>query len=507
MNHRLSSNLAAIDAGSNGIRMIVARLNTDGKLETLENIRLPVRLGQDAFTTGRFSEGTMQLAVEAFLRFRQIADLFKVDRARAVGTSAMREAENAELLIDRIYRETGFMIEVISGEEEARLIHLAVKHAVDLQDKISLLIDIGGGSVEVTLSDGENILSTESLGIGTVRLLSRLAEQNDHKLPLDHLLREYAASARRYVENEISGRKIQICLGTGGNLEEMGKLRKRLFKKQRSELISSDDLERLIGYLGGMSYEDRVENLDLNPDRADVILPAMIVVQMIIHEANIDRVLIPNVGLKDGVLLEMAPLALGPRLPRRVQVMASVEQMGGKYAYDAEHAAIVARLAARLFNQSLSLHQLTENEGLLLEAAAMLHDVGHFINAIDHDRHGYYLLMHHPLIGLTDAEQEVVANLVCYHRKKTPTQSDENFKNLSQKDRTVVTKLVALLRLADALDMSHMARVLDVFLEQDQNRVWRLHLISQSEAMLEKWALAKRKTLFEELFGVKLEVA
>ena len=138
--------------------MLVSRLDNDAKLETLENIRLPVRLGQDAFTSRLFSEQTMQMAVEAFIRFRQVADLFEVRQVRAVATSAMREAINSDLLIDRLHRETGFSVEIISGEDEARLIHLAVKHALDLHDKIALLIDIGGGSIEVLLSDGENIL-------------------------------------------------------------------------------------------------------------------------------------------------------------------------------------------------------------------------------------------------------------------------------------------------------------------------------------------------------------
>jgi exopolyphosphatase/guanosine-5'-triphosphate,3'-diphosphate pyrophosphatase len=500
------TNLAAIDVGSNAIRMLVSRLDSDGKLDTLENIRLPVRLGQDAFTSRLLSEQTMQMAVDAFIRFRQVADLFDVRQARAVATSAMRESINSDLLIDRIFRETGVAIEIITGEEEVRLIHLAVSHAVDIQGKTTLLIDIGGGSVEVLLSDGENILSSESFSLGTVRLLSKLNGQNGKRLPLSNLLREYAASAHRYVDREIGNYKVQICVGTGGNLEELGKLRKRLFKKHRSDLITLEDLERINELLGPMTVEERIQQIGLNPDRADVILPAIIVLEMIVREAHIREVLIPGVGLKDGVLLEMAPLAVGPSLPRRVQVMASVEQMGSKFAYDAEHAANTARLATRLFDQSYTLHQLTDNERLLLETAAMLHDIGHYINTIDHDRHGYYLLIHHPLIGLTSTEQEIVANLVLYHRKQTPTASDENLYNLSQRERDIITKLIAILRIADALDTSHMGRIQSITLEQVSSGQWQLNLQSTSEAMLEKWALAKRKSLFQDVFGIKLEV-
>jgi exopolyphosphatase/guanosine-5'-triphosphate,3'-diphosphate pyrophosphatase len=163
-------------------------------------------------------------------------------------------------------------------------------------------------------------------------------------------------------------------------------------------------------------------------------------------------------------------------------------------------------MAARLFNQSLSLHHLTENERLLLEIAAMLHDIGHFINTLEHDKHGYYLLCYHTLIGLTTAEQAVVANIVRYHRKAPPTASDENIKLLPQKDRLAVIKLCALLRLADALDTSHTSRVRDVSLEQRTGGVWHLKLLGEGDSMLEKWTLDKRKFLFQDVYGVRLEV-
>jgi exopolyphosphatase/guanosine-5'-triphosphate,3'-diphosphate pyrophosphatase len=382
-----------------------------------------------------------------------------------------------------------------------------VTSAVNIKGKRAVLIDIGGGSVEVTLSDGESILSTESYGMGTVRLLRKLETNEGKRLPFNRLVREYAESARRHIDREIGNEKVEVCLGTGGNIEEMGKLRKRLFKREREDVISLDDLERLVEKLSELSVDERMKKLDLRPDRADVILPATVVLHMIAREIGVKEVLIPGVGLKDGVLIDMAPLAMGPSLPRRDQALASAERMGRKYAYDAEHAIFTARMAARLFNQSLSLHHLAENERLLLEIAAMLHDIGHFINTLEHDKHGYYLLSHHMLIGLTPAEQAVVANVVRYHRKEIPSTADENYKMLPQRDRLVVTKLCALLRLADALDTSHTARVSDVSLEQDSGGVWKMKLLGAGDFMLEKWTLEKRKTLFQDVFGVKLEIA
>ena len=341
--------IAAIDVGSNAIRMMVSQLNTTGNLETLENLRLPVRLGQDAFTTGVFSEQTMQMAVDAFLRFRKVADVFEVNQTRAVATSAMRETGNSDFLIERILSESGFAIEIISGEEEARLIHLAVINTLNLLGGKAILIDIGGGSVEVTLSDGERIISTESYGMGTVRLLNKLESSDGKTMPFNRLVREYAESARLHIDREIGAEKVSICVGTGGNIEEMGKLRKRLFKRERDDLINLDELERLVEELGEMSVAERMRKLDLRSDRADVILPAAVVLHMIAREAGVSEVLIPGVGLKDGLLLDMAPMAMGPSLPRRDQAVASAERMGRKYAYDAEHAFFTARMAVSLF--------------------------------------------------------------------------------------------------------------------------------------------------------------
>lgn len=497
--------IAAIDVGSNAIRMVVGGLDSQGEVGTIENVRVPVRLGQDAFTMGQFSEETMQMAVGAFLQFRQVAQVFGVVDTRAVATSAVREAHNRDILIDRIAHQTGFTLEVIGADEEARLIHLAVKRTVDIRDRHAVLIDIGGGSVEVTISDGENVLSTESYEMGTVRLLRQLEENRDERLPFHQLVREYAGKARRRIEQEIGDEPVDVCLGTGGNVEEMGRLRRKLFKGERDDRITVDEIGRLIEKLSRMTVEERIRKMRLRGDRADVLLPAAIVLRMIAREVRAREVLIPGVGLKDGILLEMVPLARGPALPRREQVWASAVRLGQKYKFDGEHSLLIARLAARLFNQSLSLHHLTEKELLLLEAAALLHDIGHFINTIDHDQHGYYLLRHNQLVGLTEEEQEIIANIVRYHRKDLPAISDDNFKALSQKSRLVVTKLCALMRLADALDTSHTGRVRDVILEQHQDG-WRLVPVGEQALMLEKWSLEKRKALFQDVFGVPLSV-
>lgn len=498
-------NISAIDVGSNAMRMVVGEVDESWQVRPIENIRLPVRLGQDVFDRGYLEEKTIQQTEEVFLRFRQMAENFNVHQLRAVATSAAREAENSDLLVDRVFRTSGIEIEIISGEEEARLIHAAVAHVLNLKDKRTLLIDIGGGSVEVTLSSGRNIISTDSYNMGTVRLLQKLNGSKSN-LPLGNLVREYVEAARYRIEQDLGDKKIQICAGTGGNVEEIGRLRQKLFKAESDHFITLEELEKLIERLERMTYEQRMDKLKLRPDRADVILPASIVLHLIAREAGVKQIMIPNVGLKDGILLDIAEdLSKSLRPRRQEQAWESALHMGRKYQFNEEHARLTSRLAARLFEQSRQLHHLDESNRLLLEIGALLHDIGHFINTADHEKHGAYLVSASPLIGLTQREKNIIANLIRYHRKQLPSTHDEDFKSLPQKDRLIVTKLSVLLRLADSLDISHMENVNDVTLKETGS-AWKLKVSGKKDQLLMKWAFDKRKSQFREVFGVSLEM-
>lgn len=497
--------IAAIDVGSNAIRLIIGRLNYGGQVEVIDNLRLPVRLGRDVFGQGQIGEQTAQQALDAFKRFSKVIEDHRVSELRAVATSAMREAANSDLLRDRIARSTGIEIEVISGEEEARLIHLAVLNAIEVGDGYVMLVDIGGGSVEVTLSQGRSILSTESYNMGTVRLLQKLEERTAHE-SFARLIRDYAEAAKRRIDREIGGRKVELCIGTGGNIEEMGKLREKIFKRDSDKRITLEELDALVETLGRLNVKERERKFKLKPDRADVILPASIVLQIIAHKAGAKEILIPHVGLKDGVLWDMAQgLVRGLESPSREQAWVSAMQLGEKYQFDSDHGRQVSRFAGILFDQTRELHNLDDENKLLLEIAALLHDIGHFISTLDHHKHGWYILTANPLIGLSENMHAIVANIVRYHRKSTPATQDENFRALPPKDRLIVSKLSALLRLADGLDVSHTKRVREVSMERSKKN-WRLSIKGDGNLMLETWALQKRRALFQDVFGIALEI-
>ncbi len=507
--------IAAIDAGSNALRMMVGNLTPAGEVEPIRSMRLPVRLGQDVFSTGKLQEKTIRQAAEAFDHFHRVADELGAESVRAIATSAMREAANRDILLDRIFARTGMQVEVISAAEEARLIHLAVSKTLNLKGKRALLVDIGGGSVEVTLSEGRNILSTQSYKLGAVRLLQELEGARGRgpslfaaEKPLSRLVRDYAGSASRRISRQIGGGRIRTCAATGGTAEDLARLAQHRFKKPSDAAFSLGELHDLIDQLERLSFKQRVRKLDLRPDRADVILPAAVVLELIAREARVRRILVPHVGLKDGVLLEMAEqLRKGVRAPRRAQVIAAAMHLGRNYGFDAQHARLTARLATQLFDQCRELHNLGEDERLLLEVAALLHDIGTFIEADDHDRHGSYILHSSPLIGLDAEGQEVVANLVRHHRGVDPLTSDSSLRQLPRKQRAAVIKLSALLQLADAMDASHLGRTRSVDLVEKKRR-WQLSLHGQGDLAIERLELnlPRRRELFEEVFGVELEI-
>jgi exopolyphosphatase/guanosine-5'-triphosphate,3'-diphosphate pyrophosphatase len=502
-----SENMAAIDVGSNGIRMIVASVGSNGETTTLESVRESVRLGKDVFTKGYITEETTEAALEAFLKFRKLLYKYGVKKVRAVATSALREAENADIFIDRILQATDIEIQVISPQEEARLIALAVGKVVNLKGKSALLIDIGGGSVEMTFVEDGKITTAESFNSGTVRLLEKLHENKVNEERFGRLVRDYVDVAKQRIQKEIKKRRLDLCIGTGGNVEALGDLRKLFFGKDNRSITKSE-LEVVLEKLQALTVAERMTQLGLRPDRADVIVPAAIVLQKLLKQAGADELLIPRVGLKDGALLELVPQPpLDKRMGRYEQVLASAIQVGRKYFFDEEHAKTVASFALQIFDSLQDLHGLKEDSRMILETASLLHDIGHFIHMAGHHKHSYYIINATPIFGLSDREKSLVANVARYHRKSPPSLDHENYRSLSSKDRVVVSKLSAILRIAEALDVEHAQRVKKVDIEY-KHPMFFLKLQGEGELLLEKWALKKRTAsgVFEDTFGIKIIV-
>ncbi len=498
---------AAIDIGSNALRLRIGGLTTDRRLEILQQHREAVRLGHDAFTTGCLSAETIARAVAAFCRFRDIIDAHPVGPIRAVATSALRDASNSELLIEQVFRRTGIRIERISGEEEAQLIHLAIRHRLPgLDEKTAMLIDIGGGSVEVSLCHRGDIIAVESFAMGTVRLLELFATERQGEPDL-RLLDEYIEAMLDRVGRAIAGWQIDLCVGSGGNIECLGGLAVQLLANPHADQLAFRDLLRLSKRLQRLSYRERVEKLKLRPDRADVIVPAVHVLSRLCGLARDADLHIPGAGLAEGVLITLHEQnGMGAALPAH-QAVAWAKALAERFHADIEHAGQVARLADSLFEQTTELHGLAERERLLLRVAALIHEIGLSIRSSGHHRHACYIASSVPMLGLDRREQAIVAALLRYQRKRFPDDGHAPCRDLPAKQQQLLRRLTVLLRLAIALDKERKSQVTRVSISETRDGHRRLQLEGNGDCMLEAWAVGKQVAHFNDVFAVELRIS
>lgn len=498
-------NIGAIDIGSNAMRLAVGSVGARGAMRVVETLRDPVRLGGEVFGGKSISEHTTIQALDALQRFRALFRKWNVTSFRAVGTSALREAPNRDQFLERVKSATAIDVHVISGEEEARLIHRAVARAVPMGRSHAILIDIGGGSAEISIGNGETLVAAETFGLGAVRLLQVFHAREYTQEEFPKLVREYTAAARRRFAKEIGTRKISLCIGTGGNVECLRDLRQTLLGRADARALTHGELTAISHRLQQMSVKERMTQLGLRADRADVIVPASLVLLHLMEFARVDRVVIPKVGLREGVLLDLVPSALGraPVVDER-QALVSARELGERYRFDEMHARAVTAHALTLFDALRSLHHFGAEERVLLEVAAMLHDVGHVVNAAGHHKHSAYLISASPLIGLDDHQKNLVALIVRYHRKGLPKQSHDAYASLTLRERGVILKLAAILRVADALDCEHAARVREVRCV-NRGGVLRLYMRGHGDLLLERWAVERNRHNFESIFHLAIE--
>lgn len=499
--------LACVDTGSNAIRFLACEFRDTTRYRVLHSERVPVRLGHQVFLNGRLAAETMDAAVQAFRSFRERMDELGIQHHRAVATSAVREARNGIMLVERIARETGIRLELITGSEEARLVHLAVGSRIPLSGGQWILADLGGGSVEVSLVDDSGMLWMESHTMGSVRLLEELSQADQNPGQFSRLLEEYVGILRipapaRYWEP--SG-----FIATGGNIESLAGLAAAQPDEQGVSTLPVGDLRRAIQVLASLSFRDRMERLGLREDRADVILPAGMVYLRLAELCGARTILVPHVGVKEGILLDLVQDLTAHEsheARQEAQLTQAAVALGRRYMFDEPHGLHVATLALSLFDQLRDLHGLGAQDRLLLRAAAILHDVGTFVALKKHHKHSLYIISRSELPGLSAEEMLVVANVARYHRKSGPAPHHHEYMRLPPTARVRVDQMAALLRLADALDQQRRQAVTGV---RTSVRGLELHLTleGRGDLMLERWAVTRRRSLFEEIFGLRIVVS
>lgn len=503
--------VAGVDVGSNAIRFLAAEFRALGDYEVLEETRVPVRLGHDVFLSGRLTPEAMDAAVDAIRGFRGRMDALGIRHWRAVATSATRESRNGAEMVARVRRETGIELEVVTGAEEARLVNVAVATHVKMGDDKWVTVDVGGGSVEVSLVDAGGILWSESHVMGTVRLLEELSSSGDEPGRFQRLLREYAATLQ--IPTIAQHWNPKGTIATGGNAEALARLCGAEPGRGKVAAIPMPMLRAVMEMLSKLSYRQRIEKLGLREDRADVILPAGMIYQRVAQLAGAAEILVPGVGLKDGILIDLAEdlashQAHEDRKDR--QAVAGALSLGRRYLFDEAHALHVVKLAGSLFDQLQKVHRMTHDDRRMLLAAAVLHDIGAFVGYKKHHKHSLYLIANSEIPEFTQRETDIIANVARYHRKGVPAEHHVSFTSLPAADRTRVVKLASLLRIADALDREHLQAVRGVTARASRGKSGKrvkLEVEADGDLLLERWALRRKSDLFATTFGYEIELA
>lgn len=508
--------LAAVDIGTNSVHMVVARTSETGRFEILEREKEMVRLGRSGGDMKRLSAEAIDRGVAAMVRCRALADAHGAELV-AVATSAVREAENKREFLDRVLDEADVAVEVISGVEEARLIHLGVLRALPVFDQKSLLCDIGGGSTEVLVGWRGEAITTRSFRLGAIRVTERfLAGPEVTRADLDRC-RHHVATILAGFAAEVRYGGFDVAVGSSGTIETVVAIARHRrgdadgARNHNGQTITATEITEvveLLASLPGAAERAMVPGVDAR--RADIVLGGAVILEQFVRAFSVDELVFSDFALREGVLLDAWQRRRGGSLHHLSDLRRrSVEVLADAMDEDPAHARHVARLALALFDGTAPLHGVDSAARELLEAAALLSNVGLFLSHAQHHKHGYYVIRNTDrLTGFTDHEVELIALVVRYHRKSEPKAKHPEFAALDEADQELVRVLAGLLRVAIGLDRTHSAVVTDVDVRIDDGGVTiDLDPAPGADTGLERYAASTRCGLLEQVLGVPVTIS
>jgi exopolyphosphatase/guanosine-5'-triphosphate,3'-diphosphate pyrophosphatase len=500
--------IAAIDAGSNAVRLSVARAYSALDIEPLQTERYPLRLGEGVFLRPRFTEDVFKRGVSAFRHLREVMDDFGVTRYRAVATSATREARNRRAFIRAIKRKSGIVLEVVSPAEESRLGREAVLAALGPEAVPRCIVDLGGGSMEISILRNHDVEQSAQLPVGAVRLMTTLDLPGVIRPVQGEQVRRYV---RALLESKLAPRpnlSDGIAVALGGNAETLADIAPGPREHGLQTLELALLRERLPGILS-RDVRERMKAYGVRRDRADVMGIAAISILTLGRYLNLRMFAIPGVGVREGLLQEIAREAFARKEPHRYnaaarELLTGARNFARRLHYDQQHAEHVRELSRQLFDQLQPVHRLPAQTRVLLEAGALLHDTGHMISHRGHHKHGEYLAMHGDIPGLEGRERAIVAGLVRYHnRKSEPAGHHTSYSSCGDADKPVLRRLAAILRIAEALDHSHRQRIIKLRASFQRGAVG-LEVQARGDAGEDLRDAGRSAELFEREFHVRL---
>jgi exopolyphosphatase / guanosine-5'-triphosphate,3'-diphosphate pyrophosphatase len=502
---------AAVDIGSNSVRLKIARL-TRGRLRPVHEDREVTRLGEGVFRTGFLTPESMAETVKVLRRFHRATQHIVTDTVRVVATSALRDARNSQAFLEWVRSATGWRLEIISGLEEARLIHLGLVSNLRVSNAPALMLDLGGGSCELTISIHGQIRDTVSLPLGAVRLTDEFLR---HDPPRKGELKRLHGFVAREV-NRIAGRivaaKVKYVIATSGTAAALAAVASRLRKtRNQRAAVSAGEMTRIAKRLARLPVDERRQIEGIGLRRAEIIVAGAIVYHELLDRCHLKAFRYSPLGLRDGLLSQMA--AEYDRSTRSGKQIASerwesITRAVAHYRVEMKHALDVRNSAMFLFSALHSVHGLPPEFREWLSAAAMLYEVGDYVNRNGHHRHTYYIISNSEILGYTPQQRRIIAAIARYLGKSRPVMEEPPMKDIDPADRVNVQKAILLLRLARALNLGRSRGVEKV---RVRHRAAEVHLTLVPRRRvgvdLELWAIEKDAAYFREVFGRELSIA
>ena len=501
---------AAVDIGSNSVRMLAAEVSLQGRTQILAEDRQVTRLGTNVFRHGRIGREAMQFVCENLARMAEIYNKLDVVGVRAVATSAVRDAANQQEFLQKASQALGAPVEIISGQEEARLIHLGVQSRWPQPNKRLLMIDLGGGSVEVILSLNGKLVQGFSKPLGAVRLTEVFLKSDPPAPPELHRLEEYIAEKLAHPLRVIGRGSLDRVIATSATaaalvcaVNRIPRTRRDIADQQRATV---SQIRKFYFGVRARELAERRKITGIGPRRAELIVAGAAIFLRALEMFQQPSLYYSVAGVRDGIVADLATRGVGRELSllnREQRII--VEQMARRYGVQVAHARQVADLAHKLFESLEPLHKLPANFGKLLEASAYLHDIGHFVSDTGHHKHSFYLVAHSDMPGFTGKERQMIALLCRYHRKTMPAERHTVFQSIDSEARRAVTLLAPLLRIADNLDRSHEQRVRDMAIQLKNGNV-TIALDSKADTDLDVWAAERTGDAFRDAYQMSLSL-
>ncbi len=500
--------VAVIDIGASAARLTVAELQPGRSVRILEDVSRGVLLGKDTFTHGRLGVATVEASLKVLEGFRRIMDGYGVARTRAVATSAVREAQNRDAFIDRVRLRTGIELEVIDGSEENRLTYMAVREDLRgdpaLQSEAALLVEVGGGSADLSFLRRGELIHSGTYALGSIRMRQNLAGWHGSHEQRVRLLRRHVLNVVDDLLREMPLGDVQHVIFLGGDARFAAD---RLLGEEHDgpfRVASREAFLELCDEVTAQDSEQLVERFALSQAQAETLVPALVAYRELLLSTSAAAVIVPEASLRAGLLLDLSRREEGHGIEDfSRQVLSSALALGQKYRFDEPHGACVAHLATRLFDELRAEHGLGARHRLLLEVAALLHDVGIYVNLRGHHKHTQYLLAVSDIFGLSREDLALVSNVARYHRRALPQRAHLPYMALDRETRLDVQKLGGILRVANALDADHLQKVRDVRVLREEG-VLVLLVDGAGDLTLERLAALARADLLAEAFGARI---